>query len=420
MRTTLSSSAWALALVLASCSEEPNDNSAGVNGQEEPGDDDTGTEPEDPPTPQCLELTPRGGRIFAQIVGATSFAATGDIAVDSTDHVVHALSRPPNVIDWGTTKLSNIGVTLYHRNFGELVAPDLSGNTYVAGLLTTATDFGTGRIVPHGDGHAYLVKLDNLGNTIFAREILPCGTEALSGLAVGNGRIAVSGRGMGTVILDAAGELLFRIDLFGDVAFDSQGNIVITGAVDSDMFIAKLDATGDLLFQIRIGDNTNTQTGTQVGTHVAIDADDNIVVAGTATNAGVNLFGEDWVSGTTQDGNTLALGFVIKLAPDGTLAWTHVFNVEANGGVAVDPLGNVVYSASNLGNVPPFLSPAIVKLAADDGRVLWNDAGPGIGYGTALGVGSDSCGNTFWATNVRVSLPEPDAPPAAYIMKLGL
>ena len=406
MRNALSSSAWALALVMACADQGPQNTSAGVEGE-------SWDRPDDNSKLQCLTSTPSGQIQQTLFLGTSSFAASADVAVDIDDNVLYA--------SHGLTKLTDSGTVLFHVPFGDLVATDAAGNIYLAGMFNVATDFGLGMLQPHGDGHAFLVKLTSSGRPMFARELQPCGTQSVTSLAVGaNGRIAISGVGMGTRILDDRGELLFTSDLVGDVAFDSQGNLLVTGAIDTDMFIAKLDANARLVFDLRIGDRSNATSGTQVGTHITVDASDNIIVTGTATKEGVNLFGQDWVSGTTPTGDTLALGFILKLTSSGSLVWTHVYDVERDGGVAVDPFGNVIYSAMDLAYTPPYLLAVTTKLAADDGRHLWARFAPATSYGTALGVASDSCGSAFWATNVLLSLSDPNAAPAAYLVKLSL
>lgn len=210
------------------------------------------------------------------------------------------------------------------------------------------------------------------------------------------------------------------------VAVDRSGNVVVTGTslntnFYTDSYTAKYSATdGALLWERRSNSFAN---GGDAGYAVAVDANGNVVVAGTSYD-GINsayytakyaaangaLLWENRYNGSTNDdgaayavavdsnGNVVVTGgsygnasgedsYTAKYAAsDGSLLWEYRYNGPPNGhqsgyGVAVDGSGNVVVTgfAQGFGGDPKFYT---AKHAAADGALLWEKRynGPGNGY----------------------------------------
>lgn len=415
----------ALALALAGC--------AVPSEQEQTGDRSSDRDPDknddhgQPPVPGCLDATPTGAIELELVLGETNdFAQKADVDVDRGDNVLHALPRTESSPLFGLTKLSNDLVTLYTRPFGDLVATERD-NVFVTGMFDRTIDVGFGPDAPHGDDHAYIVKLDRNGRTLFVKELSPCGALAVVSIAVDSprGRVAVSGTGAGTLILDAGdGRELFRVAPVGDVAFDSRGNIIITGELAGDAFVAKLDASGKQVFRLTFAESTAPEhaaigANRQAGVGVAVDREDNIIVVGEFETT-IRLFGDNYfINGGSEVGD-LDGAFVLKLDPHGALVWKQVRDAQDVADVAVDPLNHVLVSGSQLAALAPFSRPFVFKLDATTGTSLWLHSDlPGIGYGTAGGIATDSCGNAFWAATARVTFDE-TVLARAFLLELAL
>ena len=136
-------------------------------------------------------------------------------------------------------------------------------------------------------------------------------------------------------------------------AADTNGNTYITGgrvivpvsyspyaAPVSDVFVTKLDPAGNFTL---IG--TFSGKGSDQGTGIAIDPSGNIYVVGTTTSPDFPLRNplQD-VAYTTGQGSQNGTGFLIKLAPDGSLVYSTylggALGPSALNGVAADAQGN--------------------------------------------------------------------------------
>lgn len=180
-------------------------------------------------------------------------------------------------------------------------AVDQQGNGYFVGHTTSATLDGQQNA---GAWDSVLVKFDLSGNKLWTRLLGGTGNEW--GLSV---------------------------------AVDSQGDVLITGYSDSpavngqtsnggeDVFLAKYDASGTLLWSTLVGG-----TGHDWGRGVAVDSADNILVGGWTSSP-------DW-AGAASLGDKDFL--VAKFAPSGNLLWVSRFGgsgADTGIGMAVDRAG---------------------------------------------------------------------------------
>jgi hypothetical protein len=127
-------------------------------------------------------------------------------------------------------------------------------------------------------------------------------------------------------------------------------------------------------------------SGTDGGVGCALDSEGNLIVAGSGPG----------VIGSTD-------GYVIKLDPNGTLLWAKAVGFTSQsttlGGVAVDSNDDVIVSGRN--SEPGFGSAdgLLIKLAADDGDLLWRRE---FGSSTADTIGDvalDGADNVFVGTH---------------------
>ncbi|MGA2882790.1 MAG: SBBP repeat-containing protein [Bryobacteraceae bacterium] len=128
------------------------------------------------------------------------------------------------------------------------------------------------------------------------------------------------------------------------IATDSAGNSYVTGSrtIESapasssdDVFVTKLDASGDIVFTSTFGGK-----GSDVADAIAADSAGNIWVGGNTTSENFPL--RDALQTGIGSGGA---GFLVKLAPDGTVIYSSYFGglmgATSVNGLATDPGGNV-------------------------------------------------------------------------------
>jgi hypothetical protein len=328
----------------------------------------------------------------------------------------------------GVTRLDAALNHVYDYLHGSVVALDAAGNAYVAGGFTEATDFGTGVMTPQGNIDAFVVKLSPTGEVLAVYDLEDCGSNVGDIAISADGRIAISGAEMGTVVLDANGDETFRSDAHGKLAFDAAGNLVIggsyigtlpgtslstNGAADANGFVMKLDAQGSLVFAHQYGDGalpvdvggyggfvTVSEPTEQMISDVAVGPDGNVHAIGTfyrqmQLNGVTAKEGSAFPSGTQYGTFFAQLDAAGNTVTEGPLA-------PANGGlllsrsIAVSATGVEAISSNTPGNAQgPFAYPQL-WVSGMPGFSLGNFTGyPGFG----MGVGFDACGNVLWADN---------------------
>jgi hypothetical protein len=194
-----------------------------------------------------------------------------------------------------------------------------------------------------------------------------------------------------------------------DVTTDSQGNVIITGSfthnIDfgggllyvpfssyGDIFLAKFSPAGNHLWSKSFGDGT-----VQVGRAVAVDADDNVILAGMFSDL-VN-FG----TGTLTCAGGVDI-FVAKFNPQGVNTWSSRYGdnfVQNAYDIAVDADGDIVLVGSFNSSVS-FGGGVLTSAGSEDayiarfdagGTHLWSQRFGGVGTDEAWGVAIGVDGN---------------------------
>jgi hypothetical protein len=362
----------------------------------------------------------------------------GDLAVDAAGNAF--LTRGTGA-GFTLTKYAPDGAVVFQRPFGEVVAVDAAGNAYVAASFRAAVDLGLGAMVPAGDMDVFVAKLAPDGRLRFARPLGVCADSLRSIAVASDGRIAVSGAELGTLMLDAQGGLLFSRPFGGDLAFDSKGNLIVGGqfagaldlgggarltAGDIDGFVVKLDAGGGVLWSYQIGDAdlpvtlipssvvVSTPTRQQVSA-VAVGPDDEVVLAGQFDDD-VKLFGSDVVAHLV-DAASVPLqsgGFVVALDAGGGVKLTSIrLGLDGYRDVAVATSGDIVVTGKQLGDTAPPFRFALLTRLSPSGATLFERTNE-LGAGHAVAV--DACGDLLWLASIRPGAP--DAPMRARLYKL--
>ena len=254
------------------------------------------------------------------------------------------------------------------------IAADSSG-TYLTGTFSDEVIFGNETLTGGGDGsdEVYVAKLDTTGNVAWAKSF---GSASNNHEASG-------------IEVDKEGNTYFTGEFQGQLQL---GNTTLDGGESGDVFVAKLDTNGNVLWAKEYGDanqgdeaedvvvdkegnaylfmtegsegdnnitlaKLNKSNGNEVwkktfgngnnyveAEDIAIDNQDNIYITG--------KFDETLAFGSTnlEGGEAGYDAYIAKLNSDGDVIWAKDFNTENNDddvkveGIAVDDMGNTYVS----------------------------------------------------------------------------
>ncbi|MBK9732783.1 MAG: T9SS type A sorting domain-containing protein [Chitinophagaceae bacterium] len=148
-------------------------------------------------------------------------------------------------------------------DYGFEVTTDVAGNVFIAGEFKGTADFdpGTGvnNLTSQGTYDMFICKLDNAGNLGWVKSISGTLVEYVNSMS-----------------LDADGNIYSTGYFQGTTDFDpGTGTTNVTATGDDDIFICKLDASGNLIWVKNIGGD-----GNDIGVGMTLDADKNIYVTG--------------------------------------------------------------------------------------------------------------------------------------------
>ena len=333
--------------------------------------------------------------LWAQKAGGTGEDSGHSIAVDASGNSYVTGGFEGTAIFGSTTlesggsqdifvaKLDNRGNWLWAKkaggtdsDYGYGIAVDASGNSYVTGYFKGSATFGSTTLTNNGFANIFIAKLDSSGNWLWAKNAgySGCGTSG-NGIAVdASGNIYVTG-----YCADSA--------IFGSITLTSNG--------DSDIFIAKLDSSGNWLWAKNAGG-----TDYDYGQGIAVDASGNSYVTGyfESTTA---TFGS-----TTLTSSGFSDIFVAKLDSSGNWLWIK----NAGGtdyyegcGIAVDTSGNS-YVIGWFEGSATFGSATLTSNGDDDifvtkldssGNWLWAQNAGGTGSDWGHGIAVDAIGNSY-------------------------
>ncbi|MBN4046695.1 SBBP repeat-containing protein, partial [bacterium AH-315-P07] len=278
-------------------------------------------------------------------------------------------------------------------DYGKMIAVDSAGNIYTTGEFRDTVDFdpdpgNTVNLTSAGGIDAFVQKLDSSGNFVWAKSI--------------GGASSVIGAG---IAVDSAGNVYTTGYFQGTADFDpgaSTSNLTSAGL--RDIFVQKLDTSGNFVWAKRMGGGSN-----DYGQGIAVDDAGNVYTIGWF----IGTVDFDPAAGTT---NLTSAGsedvFVQKLDTTGTFVWAKAMGGSSNDGgygIAVDAAGNVYTTGlfrvtadfdpdpgttANLisaGNADIF----VLKLDAA-GSFVWAEAmGASSGDDYGEGIAVDAAGNVY-------------------------
>ncbi|WP_114783185.1 SBBP repeat-containing protein [Botryobacter ruber] len=260
------------------------------------------------------------------------------------------------------------------NDMGMDIAVDNSGNVYITGFFSGTATFGSTTLYSNNEACIYIAKYDTAGNVIWAKKA--CGTTSVASKSIGvdgAGNIFVTGEFQDTVIFenttltsngiadifiaryDASGNIIWAqraggagLDFSDNIAVDDLGNIFITGRISgtgtfgnitltsngaSDIFIAKYDVTGNILWAKRAGGQ-----GGDRGYGITLDASGNVYITGEF--GGLATFDNRYLMSTNNSYDV----FIAKYDAAGNIAWVQQAggsDFELGRSIAVDGSGNV-------------------------------------------------------------------------------
>lgn len=305
--------------------------------------------------------------------GSNSEDQANGVAVDTSGNIyvvgysngILVSGSDAGLYDIFVTKYDAAGTRQWIRQFGtteneraNAVVVDTSGNVYITGRTAGGLDGGTNASVGVGVGDAFLIKYDTSGARQWTKLL---GTSAEDEAY--------------SVAVDAGGNIF--------IAGLTNGDLVGTNAGNSDMFVAKYDSTGTLVWTQQLGNGSN-----DVARGVATDSSGNVYVTG---YTGGSLDSQVWIGATDA--------FITKYNAAGAKQWTKQFGSsdsskdDAAFAITIDATDSIYVT----GYINSALTVGDVFVAKYDtlGTQQWISQFGTTGADTGLGVVTDSNGYVF-------------------------
>ena len=267
---------------------------------------------------------------------------------------------------------------------GNNITLDGTGNAYVTGYFADTATFGSHTLTAGGSTYntnIFVAKLDPNGNWLQAVQA--------EGASSGSGT---------DIVLDIAGNAYVTGTFYGTATFGSH-TLTADGSGYGDIFVAKLNASGNWLWAVKAGG-----TGGDEGRGIALDGADNTYVTGSFR--GTATFGNYTFTATGLDDL-----FVAKLNPSGNWIWAvragasddeHVMG----NGIAVDGAGNAWVTGCFEG-IATFGSHILTASGGEldtdvfaakldpSGNWIWAVKAGGTEWDRGNGIAVDGAGNTY-------------------------
>ena len=270
--------------------------------------------------------------------------------------------------------VNSAGGTGYDQ--GNSIAIDSQGNQYVTGHFQGTATFGSQTLIATGDNDVFVAKLDSYGNWLW--------------VVKANGARNDTGYG---IVLDGAGNAFVVGAISSTTTF---GSIILTSNSFYDVFVAKLDQSGNWLWAVKAeGANDN-----DYGYGIALDGMGNIYVTGDFART-VSFGSHSLTSRGSRD------IFVAKLDPSGNWLWAaNAGGTDYDKGysIAVDGVGNVYVTGGFKSSTTFFGSQtltasgywdAFVAKLSTNGTWLWAVKAGGVEWDEGRGIAVDGAGNAY-------------------------
>lgn len=252
---------------------------------------------------------------------------------------------------------------------GMAIKLDNAGNIYTTGYFNGTVDFDPGSAVysltsTNGSDDLFVSKLDAAGNFIWARNMSADDMNMAQGRAISvdlNGNVYITGGYSGIVDFDP-----------------SLGSYTLTSNGNQDVFILKLDASGNFVWAKSIGG-----TSLEFGASIELDSFGNVYTSG-FFNGNIDFDPNAGISNITPYYSYPS--FILKLSASGNYIWAKSYGGSSSYGskIALDKANNI-FMTGTFSGTPDF--------------------NPGVNTYTLGSTGShdayiaklDSAGNFVWA-----------------------
>jgi len=276
-------------------------------------------------------------------------------------------------------------------NTGRAIGVDTNGNIYVTGGYGGAAKFGSFTLPSASGQEFYLAKYNSTGAVQWVQVCT-------------NGSSSVDGLGL---TVDGAGNsyALVCVDYLGSPATVTFGSITVNIPANSGttlMILVKYDTTGTAKWAQLFNSSQETYA-----TKLAVDAAGNVYVRG-LLEADMTIGNSNLVVSPASDSENL---FIAKFNNSGALTWVQQpqGGNSGEGGVAVDPAGNVYVSGyfdtnlvfgsgitlTNMANPTSLFGDAFVAKYNSAGAIQWARAAGGTNGGFYWDVGLDAQTNIY-------------------------
>jgi hypothetical protein len=266
--------------------------------------------------------------------------------------------------------------------FGFSIARDQAGNIYTTGFFRETVDFNPGAgtynltASPAAYPDIFISKLDPLGNFLWAKRI-------------GGNKVDVGE----AIVIDSSGNVYTAGFFCGTVDFDPGAGVYnltsSVGGTGNNVFISKLDASGNFLWTRDFGSTTASLDEAYA---IATDDEGNVYTTGQFTGTadfdpGTSIFN------LTSSGSSCDV-FISKLDSAGSFVWAKQFistYEDKSFGLALDEAGNVFttgYRMTAGGAYNLYVSKSDTL-----GNQLWVKIMTGTGGSMASGIAIDIAGN---------------------------
>ncbi len=295
-------------------------------------------------------------------------------------------------------KLDASGNFLWAKSFGGSSSDegwsivDDSGNVYTTGYFEGTVDFnpgsGTANLTSAGFTDVFVQKLDASGNFLWAKSF---------------GGSSISGDAGYSITVDASGNVYTTGDFEGTVDFDpGAGTVNLSSAGLADVFVQKLDASGNFLWAKSFGGSSN-----DLGYSITVDFSGNVYTTG--------IFGGtvdfDPGAGTAILSSAgIQDVFVQKLNSSGNYLWAKSFggsSADYGFSITVDASGNVYTTGwfEGTADFDPGVGTANLTSAGGEdvfvlklnssGNYLWVKSLGGSSSDQGLSIAVDASGNIY-------------------------
>jgi hypothetical protein len=305
------------------------------------------------------KLDAAGNFVWAQKIGGLGDDIANSIVVDASGDVYTSgyfsgtVDFDPGIttntlssvgsLDIFISKLDQFGNYVWAKqigsgnaDFGICITTDGVGNILTAGYFQGTADFDPGlstfTMATAGSGDAFVIKLTNAGNFIFAKSLGGTGFDSIESIAT-----------------DASNNIYTTGYFAGTADFDpSLNSFSLTSAGTDDVFVSKLDNAGNFVWAKKMGGSS-----AEVGHSIDVDASGNVYTAGSYN--GTADFDPSATTNTLISSGANDI-FVSKLDASGNYVWAKSIGNSGNDdayGLTVDATGNV-YTTGNFANTVDF------------------------------------------------------------------